>query len=77
MVNQLASDGKLTAPYVSTMRKQLREQLQSLESALEQPDSTYAAEMRAGLREPDNASPALLREHAEKLKAMETALESA
>lgn len=77
LVNQLAGEDKLTIPYVATMRNQLRKQLRSSASSLTRPDSAYAGEIRAALREPGDAPPILLRKHAEKLKAMETTLESA
>jgi len=77
LVNDLASQGKLTPTYVQTMRKSVREQLQTASRSLTQPESAYATEIAAVLREPDDAPPAKLRAHAEKLKRIEDALESA
>jgi hypothetical protein len=77
LVNDLASQGKLTPTYVQTMRKSVREQLQTASQSLTQRDSAYAAEIAAVLREPDDAPPERLRAHAAKLKRFEDGLESA
>ena len=67
----------LTSTYVQMMRKSVREQLQTASRSLTQPESAYAMEIAAVLREPDNAPPERLRTHAEKLKRFEDSLESA
>jgi hypothetical protein len=77
LVNEQASRGKLTAPYVSSMHEWIREQLQSSSAALTVPDSSYAKEIAALLREPDDAAPEALRVHSDKLKQIEDQLESA
>jgi hypothetical protein len=77
LVNEQAAKDHLTAAYITTMHKKVREQLQSAESALTQPDSTYGREIRALLQQPDDAPPATLRAHADKLKQIEESLESA
>ena len=77
LVNEQAAAGKLTATYAHTMRAQLREQLQSSEASLKQPQSDYGAQIRALLQLPDDAAPQLLRAHTEKLKQIEDSLESA
>jgi phosphate uptake regulator len=77
LVNQEAAAGHLNSTYVATMHKQLREQLQSASSALTQPKSDYAVEVRALLDQSDDASPETLRAHARKLKQIEDHLESA
>jgi len=77
MVNEQASAGKLSAPYVKTMRDAVREQLQSTSAGLTQPDSQYAKEITTLLAEPDDAAPAALRAHTDKLKQIEDSLESA
>jgi hypothetical protein len=77
LVNEQAAARHLTGHYVTTMRKQLREQLQTVSSALTQPDSRYGLEIRALLAQPDDSSPDELRAHAAKLKQIEDQLESA
>jgi hypothetical protein len=77
LVNQQAAAGKLTDHYVTTMRQQLRQQLQTVSSALTQPDSRYGLEIHALLTQPDDADPEELRSHADKLKQIEDGLESA
>jgi hypothetical protein len=77
LVNEQAVEGKLTGSYVQTMRQSAREQLQTCEKALSQPQSDYAQEITAILKQPDDASPAALRAHARKLKRIEDSLESA
>ena len=77
LVNEQAGLGKLTAPYVATMRKSLRQEIESSRSALTVPDSAYADEMQTLLGEPDDADAGELRSHAEALKAIEDGLESA
>lgn len=77
MVNEQAARGQLTSAYVGTMRKQLRQQLQSSRSSMKQPKSAYGRETDALLQEPDDASPPVLRAHVAKLKTIEDGLESA
>ena len=77
LVNEEASQGKLTTIYVQAMRKSLREQLETCARSLTQPKSAYGNEIAALLREPDAAAPQQLRAHADKLKQIEDSLESA
>ena len=77
MVNEQAAKGHLTGPYLETMRKELRQQLQSSRSSMTQPESAYGRETDALLQEPDDASPQELRAHVAKLKQIEDSLESA
>ena len=77
LVNEQASEGHLTRPYVRTMRESVRQQLQTNATSLTQPKSEYGSEIQALLREPDDAPPAALRAHASKLKQIEDNLESA
>jgi hypothetical protein len=77
LVNEQAAKGRLTTPYVDTMRKAVRQQLQTASSSLTQPGSTYGREIQALLAEPGDAAPAELRAHAARLKAIEDSLESA
>ena len=77
LVNDQAAQGKLTSTYVETMRKSVREQLQTVAQSLTQPQSDYGHEITAVLRERDDASPQALRSHASKLKQIEDSLESA
>ncbi|MFL6721528.1 MAG: hypothetical protein ACJ8FT_06970 [Sphingomonas sp.] len=77
LVNEQASEGKLTKAYVSSMHEWVRQQLQTASTALTQPDSPYGQEIQALLRQPDDASPDELRAHSDKLKQIEDNLESA
>jgi len=77
LINQQASEGKLTGVYVGSMHQWLRTQLQTDSAALTQPKSAYAAEIAALLQQPDDAAPEALSAHADKLKHIEDALESA
>jgi hypothetical protein len=77
LVNDQAARGKLTTTYTTTMRKRLREQLQTTSKSLTQPDSSYGREIQALLTEPDAAIPAELLSHARALKQIEDSLESA
>jgi hypothetical protein len=76
-VNEMASQGKVTATYASSMHEWLRKQLQSSSAGLTVQDSEYGKEIGALLREPDNAPPQALRAHSDKLKQIEDGLESA
>lgn len=77
LVNELAVRGELTDAYVSTMRKSLREQLESASKAVTEPDAPYAREIRAIAAAPADASPTALRAASERLKLTENELESA
>ena len=77
LVNEQSSAGKLTENYTQTMRDAFREELKTASSSLTQPNSDYAGEIGALLAEPDDATPAQLRAHADKLKRIEDSLESA
>ena len=77
LINEQASQGRLTDNYVRTMRQSVREQLQTTAKSLTQPDSRYGHEIRALLAQPDDSPPQELRAHADRLKQIEDALESA
>ena len=77
LVNEQASEGKLTAIYVASMHKWLREQIQSSSTSLTEPNSRYAAEIQALLAQSDDSAPEELRAHSDKLKQIEGGLESA
>lgn len=77
LVNEQAERGQVNRTYADTMRKELRQQLQTAVKGLEVPDSRYGQEMRALLAQPDDASPEVLRAHAAALKQIEDSLESA
>jgi hypothetical protein len=77
LVNQLAGQGKVTGTYADAMRKSIREQLQTAAKSLTEPQSAYGTEIAAVLKEADDAPPASLRAHADKLKQIEDSLESA
>ena len=77
LVNEQAAQGRLTQTYVDSMHEWLRDQLQTSAQSLTQPNSPYGAEIRALLAGADNADPAELRSHTDKLKQIEDHLESA
>ena len=77
LVNEQAGEGKVTPTYARTMRKELREQLQTTAQSLSQPKTRYGHEIRALLAQPDEASPDELRAHSAALKQIEDSLESA
>ena len=77
LVNEQAGKGTLTATYVQSMHRWLRDNLQTTASSLTDPDARYAAEIAALLAEPDDTAPDQLRAHADKLKQIEDSLESA
>jgi Tfp pilus assembly protein PilP len=77
LVNEQAEQGKLTEIYAASMRQWLRQSLQTSSTALTQPDTRYALEIRALLDQPDDAAPDELRAHADVLKHIEDQLESA
>ena len=77
LVNEQASQGKLTDVYVTSMHEWLRDQLQSASKSLTQPGSRYGREVQALLQLPDDAAPEQLRAHSDALKKIEDDLESA
>jgi hypothetical protein len=77
LVNEQANQNKLTATYVDSMHRWLRQQLQASLTSLTQLRSPYGEEIEALSHEPDNAPPGKLRAHTTKLKAIEDQLESA
>jgi len=77
LVNEQASQGKLTQTYVASMHQWLRDQLQTSSKALSQPDSPYGDEIRTLLQQPDGAPAEDFRAHSDKLKQIEHSLESA
>jgi hypothetical protein len=77
LINEQAAKGQLTDKYVQSMHEAVREQLQTAAKSLTQPQSEYGIEIGQLLREPDEASPAELRGHVNKLKQIEDKLESA
>ena len=77
LVNDQAAKGNLTSVYTETMRKDLRQQLQSAQRALTQPDSDYGEEISQLLKEPGDASPQALHARSARLKQIEDSLESA
>jgi hypothetical protein len=77
LVNEQASEGKLTAVYIASMHQWLRQEIESSLTALTQSDSRYAQEIQALLTQPDDAAPEELRAHSDKLKQIEDDLESA
>lgn len=77
LVNEQASAGKLTPTYVASMHQWLRQQMESASAALTEPNSPYASEIEALLRQPDDAPPNEFRAHVDKLKQIEDGLESA
>ena len=77
LINEQAEAGKLTPTYVGSMRKWLRDDLQTAVSSLSQPSSPYGDQMKALLAEPPEAAASNLRVHAEALKRVESSLESA
>jgi hypothetical protein len=76
LVNELSDQGKLTAPYVRTMRAAAHRQLATAALGLTEPQSAYGHEIQALLAEPPAASPQELRSHAARLKQIENGLES-
>jgi hypothetical protein len=77
LVNEQASQGKLSGTYVASMHQWFRQQLQSASAALTVSNARYAIEIRALLRQPDDAPPQELRAHTAVLKQIEDQLESA
>jgi len=77
LVNEQASQNKLTSTYVDSMHKWIRQQLGGSSTSLTQPSSRYGEEIQALFHESDNAPPERLRAHVKKLKEIEDQLESA
>ena len=77
MVNEQASQGKLTETYVDSMHGWIRQEIQSSATSLSEPDSPYGDQIAALLQQPDDASPQELRARAEALKQIEDQIESA
>src|SRR3982750_4624497 len=77
LVNEQASQGKLTDTYVASMHQWLRDEIRSSSMTLTDPDTRYGLEIHALLQQPDDAVPEELRAHADKLKQFEDDLESA
>ena len=77
LVNEQAGKRHLTGKYVRSMRRWLRENLQTSSQSLRQPKSGYGEEIQALLAEPDDAAPRALRSHVRVLKKIEDSLESA
>jgi hypothetical protein len=77
LVNQQASAGHLTTPYVRTMRQEIRDQLQTTAKSLADPNAPYGREIALSLREHDDAPAAQLKARADRLKQIEDKLESA
>ena len=77
LINQQADAGKLTGTYTRTMRQAVRQALQTAASSLTRSDTDYGREIEVLIAAPDNAPPAELRRHADKLKQIEDSLESA
>ena len=77
MVNDQAVHGKITGTYATTMRKRLRDQLQTAANSLTQPRSRYGSEIQMLLAKPGDATAGELRAHVRVLKQIEDSLESA
>lgn len=77
MINQQASEGQLTKPYVDSMHRWIRQQIQTSATSLSEPDSPYGDQIAALLQQPDDAAPQDLSGRAAALKQIEDKLESA
>jgi hypothetical protein len=77
LVNDQASQGKLSGAYVGSMHGWIRQQLQTDASSLTEPTAPYASVIQALLKLPDGAAPEQLKAYADRLKQQEDALESA
>ena len=77
LVNQQSEKGALTPTYVDSMHHWLHDELRAAQSSLTQPDAAYAREIEALLAEAPDAAPDKLQAHAQRLKKIEDALESA
>jgi hypothetical protein len=77
LVNERASQGKLTATYVQSMHEWLHDQLETSSTSLTQPNSPHGEEIQTLLTQPADAPAEELRARAQKLKQIEDSLESA
>ena len=77
LINEQAKGGSLTSTYVGSMRRWLRDDLQTAFNSLSEPNSPYGEQMRSLLAEPGDAAPDQLRTRADALKHIESDLESA
>ena len=77
LVNEQANKGQLTQTYIDSMHQWLRDQLQTTAQSLTKPDSPYGAEIQALVADADDAAPAEIRTHSDRLKQIEDNLESA
>jgi hypothetical protein len=76
LINEQASEGRLTETYVKVMRQSIRQQLKTTSSSLTVPGSSYAQDIDALLSQPDDSDPDDLRAYADRLKDIEDSLES-
>ena len=77
LINEQASEGKLTRAYVDSMHRWIRQEIESSSNALTEPNSPYGDQMAALLQQPDDAAPQELSARATALKKIEDQLESA
>lgn len=77
LINQQASEGRLTETYVKVMRQSIHKQLETTSASLTVPGSQYAQQIDALLSQPDDSDPDELRAYADRLKQIEDKLESA
>jgi hypothetical protein len=77
LINQKAAAGQLNRAYVTSMHQWLREAVQTSLDSVTERNSPYGREMAALVHEPDDAAPAQLRAHADRLKQIEDQIESA
>jgi hypothetical protein len=77
LINEQASEGRLTETYVKVMRQSIRRQLETASTSLTVPGSRYAQEIDALRSLPDDSNPSELRAYADRLKQIEDGLESA
>ena len=76
LINQQASEGRLTDTYVKVMRQSIRRQLETTSTSLTVPGSSYAQEIDSLLSQPDESDPDELLAYADRLKDIEDKLES-
>jgi hypothetical protein len=77
LVNQQSEERRVTATYVDSMHRWLRQGAQTADSSLTDRKTAYGREIEALLAEPPAAAPSRLRAHAQRLKQFEDRLESA
>ncbi len=77
LVNRQSEEGKVTVTYADAMHHWLQDELRTAQSSLSRPDAAYGREMQALLSEAPDAAPDRLQAHAQRLKKIEDALESA